>query len=55
MIIVDFRGLDFDELDSLAASFKFENCSQRAGLNKVLTEDAENDAAPATKVEPIST
>lgn len=36
-----FRGLSFEELDELAASFKFENCTQRIGLNKVLTEDAE--------------
>jgi hypothetical protein len=33
-----FRGLDEAQLDELAASFKFENCAQREGLNKVLQE-----------------
>lgn len=31
-----FVGLDFDELDELAASFKFENCCQRQQLNEIL-------------------
>jgi hypothetical protein len=35
-----FRDLSFEELDELAASFKFENCKQREGLNKVLREHA---------------
>ncbi|CAE6505340.1 unnamed protein product [Rhizoctonia solani] len=35
-----FDGLSFEELDNLAASFKFENCTQRSGLNKVLRDHA---------------
>lgn len=35
-----FQGLSFEELDALAASFKFENCTQREGLNKVLRDHA---------------
>ncbi|KAG8747353.1 hypothetical protein FRC10_001532 [Ceratobasidium sp. 414] len=31
-----FEGLSLQELDDMAASFKFENCVQREGLNKVL-------------------
>jgi hypothetical protein len=33
-----FRGLGEAELDELAASFKFENCTKREGLNEVLKE-----------------
>ncbi|EGV62556.1 endo-1,4-beta-glucanase [Yamadazyma tenuis] len=33
-----FVGLDFDELDELAASFKLENCLQRDELNQILRE-----------------
>ncbi|KAG9077771.1 hypothetical protein FS749_010304, partial [Ceratobasidium sp. UAMH 11750] len=33
-----FEGLSLRELDDLAASFKFENCVQREGLNKVLRD-----------------
>jgi len=32
-----FQGMDETQLEALAASFKFENCSTREGLNKVLT------------------
>jgi len=35
-----FADLSFDQLDELAASFKFENCKQREGLNQVLREHA---------------
>ncbi|KAK0502509.1 glycoside hydrolase family 5 protein [Armillaria luteobubalina] len=35
-----FRGLDEGELDVLAKSFQFENCSKREGLNDVLRENA---------------
>lgn len=35
-----FRGMGEDELERLAESFKFENCVERAGLNKVLREHA---------------
>jgi hypothetical protein len=35
-----FEGLSYEELDDLAASFKFENCVQREGLNKVLRDHA---------------
>ncbi|KAG8683672.1 hypothetical protein FRC11_013235, partial [Ceratobasidium sp. 423] len=35
-----FEGLSLQELDDLAASFKFENCVQRSGLNKVLRDHA---------------
>ena len=31
-----FEGLSFEELDELAASFKFENCVQRQGLNDAI-------------------
>ncbi|KAF3942349.1 Endoglucanase [Dactylella cylindrospora] len=31
-----FEGKSFEELDELAASFKFENCLQRESLNKAL-------------------
>lgn len=31
-----FQGKSFEELDELAASFKFENCVQRESLNKAL-------------------
>lgn len=34
------KGLDLQQLDEVAASFKFENCIKRKGLNKVLTEHA---------------
>ncbi|KAF9484634.1 glycoside hydrolase family 5 protein [Pholiota conissans] len=35
-----FRGLDEAGLEELAKSFSFENCIQREGLNKALTEYA---------------
>ena len=35
-----FEGLSLQELDELAGSFKFENCVQREGLNKVLRDHA---------------
>jgi endoglucanase len=31
-----FKDLSFEELDELAASFKFENCVQRQGLNDAI-------------------
>jgi len=31
-----FADLSFEELDELAASFKFENCVQRQGLNDAI-------------------
>ncbi|KAH8113086.1 glycoside hydrolase [Phellopilus nigrolimitatus] len=36
-----FRGKTEEELDELAQSFKFQNCVKREGLNRVLTEHAE--------------
>ncbi|KAI5803494.1 glycoside hydrolase superfamily [Peziza echinospora] len=39
-----FVGKSFEELDELAASFKFENCVQREELNATLV--AHKDAAP---------
>jgi hypothetical protein len=35
-----FEGLSEQELEELAASFKFENCVQRDELTKILSEDA---------------
>lgn len=35
-----FVGKDMDELDKIAASFKFEACEKREGLNKILTDNA---------------
>ena len=35
-----FEGKSFEELNELAASFKFENCMQGGGLNTILQEDA---------------
>ncbi|KAF8753334.1 glycosyl hydrolase 5 (cellulase A) family [Rhizoctonia solani] len=35
-----FRDMSFEQLDELAASFKFENCQQREGLNQVLRDHA---------------
>ena len=35
-----FKGLSVEQLDRLAESFKFENCMEREGLNKVLREHA---------------
>lgn len=40
-----FKGFDEAKLDELAQSFKFENCLKRDGLNKVLTEHAQQVAA----------
>jgi hypothetical protein len=40
-----FVGKDLNELDTLAASFKFEACEKRAGLNKVLMDNAPKVAA----------
>lgn len=51
----DFRDLSLEQLDELAASFKFENCTQRIGLNKVLTDDAAKShdiVNPLKKYEP---
>lgn len=31
-----FKDLSLEELDELAASFKFENCNQRIGLNNAI-------------------
>lgn len=31
-----FAGLTLEELDEVAASFKFENCKQRKGLNEII-------------------
>ncbi|KAL0576807.1 Endo-1,4-beta-xylanase 5 [Marasmius crinis-equi] len=36
-----FVGKDKDQLDELAKSFAFENCSKREGLNKILTDNAQ--------------
>lgn len=36
-----FKGKSLEELDELAASFKFENCVQRVELNDILQNDAE--------------
>ncbi|CAK5284141.1 unnamed protein product [Mycena citricolor] len=35
-----FRGKDLDELDKIAASFKYEACLKRDGLNKILTANS---------------
>ncbi|KIW93864.1 uncharacterized protein Z519_05179 [Cladophialophora bantiana CBS 173.52] len=35
-----FEGMDFKELDELAHSFHFDECVQRNGLNKILSEHA---------------
>jgi hypothetical protein len=35
-----FEGKSMEELDELAASFKFDNCLQRKGLNDILKADA---------------
>jgi hypothetical protein len=35
-----FVGKSFEEIDELAASFKFENCIKRDGLNEALRADA---------------
>ena len=35
-----FEGKTLEELDDLAASFKFENCLKRDGLNEILRGDA---------------
>lgn len=35
-----FIGKSEEELDEIAASFKFEKCLKREGLNKILTENA---------------
>lgn len=37
-----FKGKSFQELDEIAASFKFENCLQRDGLNEILKLDAQS-------------
>jgi hypothetical protein len=34
----NFVGKDFEELDAIAASFKYEACQKREGLNKILTD-----------------
>ncbi|KAJ7785567.1 glycoside hydrolase family 5 protein [Mycena olivaceomarginata] len=35
-----FVGKDLEELDAIAASFKYEACQKREGLNKILTDSA---------------
>lgn len=35
-----FVGKDEQELDAIAASFKYEGCLKREGLNNILTESA---------------
>lgn len=35
-----FRGMDEEQLEELARSFRFENCVEREGLNRVLREYA---------------
>jgi len=35
-----FKDLSLEELDEAAQSFKFENCVQRGGLNKIMSEHA---------------
>ena len=35
-----FRGKSFEEIDTIAKSFSFENCLHRDGLNKILTDNA---------------
>lgn len=35
-----FRGMDEAALDRVAQSFKFENCVEREGLNRVLRAHA---------------
>lgn len=37
-----FKDKSFEELDDIAASFKLENCVQRAELNRILKEDAQS-------------
>ncbi|KAF8648883.1 hypothetical protein AX16_006158 [Volvariella volvacea WC 439] len=39
-----FVGLDELEIDNIAASFKFENCVKREGLNAILTANAKANA-----------
>ena len=34
-----FRGKTEEELDALAASFRFENCMKRDTLNSILTSN----------------
>jgi len=40
-----FVGLNEEEIDEIAQSFKFDNCLHREGLNKVLTDNASLVAA----------
>ena len=42
-----FRGQPLQQLDALAASFKFENCVQRTELNEILKADVEASRAAA--------
>jgi hypothetical protein len=35
-----FEGMGFEELEECAGSFRFENCVQREGLNRVMSEHA---------------
>lgn len=37
-----FQGKSDAEIDEIAASFKFEHCLKREGLNKVLTDHAQD-------------
>ncbi|EMD35775.1 glycoside hydrolase family 5 protein [Gelatoporia subvermispora B] len=40
-----FRGMDEAQLERLAESFKFENCMEREGLNRVLRDHAKQTGA----------
>lgn len=35
-----FKGMTMEQLDEAAKSFKFENCVQRGGLNKIMSDHA---------------
>jgi len=35
-----FKDFSLEELEEAAQSFKFENCVQRGGLNKIMSEHA---------------
>jgi hypothetical protein len=35
-----FKDFSLEELDEAAQAFKFENCVQRGGLNKIMSEHA---------------
>ncbi|KAJ9660077.1 hypothetical protein H2198_002774 [Neophaeococcomyces mojaviensis] len=44
-----FRGLEYEELDELAACFKLENCLKREGLNEILRRDAQRSMTETSK------